>query len=200
MWLRIWTRIREAYDWAERVHFWPLVWKVIKEFFGWITGGGLLMTIAALIADWGAFGVFCAALLGVAVVGIIAIVWRVLHLSRPIEPPVSGPQDEFSERYPNLRVADHQAVLSLFEGDERDKLFPLLEVGKLTAWARPMYSGLPPGSGNAPLTKLPGETWASHIFFHIPSSGPGTINQTFIKTKGAVGIEMVRLTFEPRPN
>src|SRR5262249_35768190 len=50
---------------------------------------------------------------------------------------------------PDLRVADNSRVASLFESDERDKLFPLLEANKLTAWARPM-------KGNDALTSIPG--------------------------------------------
>ena len=39
---------------------------------------------------------------------------------------------------PDLRVADHKRVAALFESEERDKLFPLMESERLFVWARPM--------------------------------------------------------------
>lgn len=81
---KIWSRIREVYDWAERIHFWPLVWKFIKEGYGWITGGGLLMTVAAALADMSGFTILSAGLGGVVAMGVITIAWRMLHLSRPL--------------------------------------------------------------------------------------------------------------------
>jgi hypothetical protein len=77
---------------------------------------------------------------------------------------------------PDLRVADDSAALRLFDGPERDKLFPLLEAEHISAWARPMRVGQPP------LTSLPGTTWKSRQLHFFPKGRNGQCNQTFIKT------------------
>ncbi|MGB9368579.1 MAG: hypothetical protein WCE79_21470, partial [Xanthobacteraceae bacterium] len=87
---RILTRIREVYDWAERAHFWPTVWGAIKEAYGWITGGGLVMTVAAALAGWSYFAIFCAGLLGLAIVMLSVITLRVLHLSKGTAIPAAS--------------------------------------------------------------------------------------------------------------
>ncbi len=78
---------------------------------------------------------------------------------------------------PDLRVADNPRVIDLFEGDQRDKLFPLLEAEKLTAWARPMKSG------ELPLTRLPGNIWKSHFLLSLPKERQWDRAQSFIKTQ-----------------
>src|SRR5260370_1008383 len=81
-----------------------------------------------------------------------------------------------SDSLSDLRVADSPRVSRLFESDERDKLFPLLEAEKLTAWARPR-------KGNDPLGRLPGNIWKSHFLLSMPKEGQWDRAQTFIKTK-----------------
>ena len=77
---------------------------------------------------------------------------------------------------PDTRVADNARVCALFEGNERDKLFPLLEAEKITAWARPM-------KGDDHLKLLPGSTWRTHNFVFLPKQSPQTQNQTFVRLR-----------------
>jgi hypothetical protein len=185
MW-KVWTRIREAYDWGERSHFgWHVIWPYLKETFGLSTGAGVLMAVLASFRELSWFGILCSGLLGFVVVSVGYIAITQHRLNRRNKEAKEGEQTIFADAIPDLRVADSPSAVELFEGRERDKLFPLLETEKLMAWARPMYSGLPPGSGNAPLARLPGATWAGHVFFNYPSDGSSRmINQTFIRTKG----------------
>src|SRR5260370_13463975 len=83
----------------------------------------------------------------------------------------------FADSTPDLRVADDRLVIALFDGDERDKLLPLLEAEKVTAWARPM------GRGEPPLTKLSGQLWKTHYLLSLPREGQWNRAQTFLKTK-----------------
>jgi hypothetical protein len=87
-----------------------------------------------------------------------------------------------AEAIPDLRVADDPSVIALFEGQERDKLFPLLEAEKILAWARPMKGGAP--GEELPPTKISGAAWKSHFFLFLPRV-PGQFEraQTFVKTK-----------------
>ena len=101
MW-KVWTRIREAYDWAERAHFWPVLWKAIKEVYGWIVGGGLLMTIAAVFAEWSWFAIFCAGLLGAVAVAIVAILLRVWHLAPKGGTQIDTVESTSADNKPNL--------------------------------------------------------------------------------------------------
>lgn len=89
---------------------------------------------------------------------------------------------DIAEHIPDLRVADNPSVIELFDGNEKDKLFPLLEANKLTAWARPMR-GEAPGKEAAPVI-LKGDIWKTHYFdFHARVPGQFDRNQIFIKTK-----------------
>jgi hypothetical protein len=89
-------------------------------------------------------------------------------------PPQSKEPEDIADSYPNLRVADFPRVAELFDGD---KLIPLLEAGKITAWGRR-------GSGEPPLIKIPGNIWASNDLFRLPKMQEQTRNQTFIRPKG----------------
>lgn len=89
-------------------------------------------------------------------------------------PPQPKEPDDIADSYPNLRVADFPRVAELFDGD---KLIPLLEAGKITAWGRR-------GSGEPPLIKVPGNIWASNDLFRLPKMQEQTRNQTFIRPKG----------------
>lgn len=84
---------------------------------------------------------------------------------------------DFAEHIPDLRVADNPAIRALFEGAEGDKLLPLLEAEKITAWGRKGLEEPPP-------TKIPGTIWAGHYLFFLPHRGEGTKNQTFIRPNG----------------
>jgi hypothetical protein len=101
----------------------------------------------------------------------------------PSASPTASLLDDVAESIPDVRVADNPSVIDLFQGNERDKLFPLLEAEKLAAWARP-DKGPAPGV-EASLTKLVGSTWKSHYFVFYPRV-PGQFerNQTFVKGKG----------------
>jgi hypothetical protein len=77
---------------------------------------------------------------------------------------------------PDVRVADEPLVLALFENSERDKLLPLLEAGKIDAWARSGYD-------SPPLTKIPSVEWRTYFLAFLPQRQAGTINQTFFRIK-----------------
>jgi hypothetical protein len=77
---------------------------------------------------------------------------------------------------PTVRIADDPAVRFLFESSERDKLLPLLEIGKIEAWGRK-------GNGFPPLIRIPADHWRTHFLEFHPARGAG-INQTFLKVKG----------------
>jgi hypothetical protein len=85
--------------------------------------------------------------------------------------------DNLSDHYPDIRVADSNAAIALFSGAEGDKLIPLLEAEKISAWGRLMTGGAP--------TRIPGRVWRTNQLWFLPKNdGPGRINQTFIKSKG----------------
>jgi hypothetical protein len=86
-----------------------------------------------------------------------------------------GEPDDFSDSYPNVRIADTPAIIDLFRGSERPKLIGLLGSERLTSWARV--------SANIPSDHvvLDGKIWGSHSFKFIPKrDDPGTINQTYL--------------------
>lgn len=110
---KIFTRAKEVYDWAERAHFLPVVWEAIKKTYGYIAGGGVFMTVAAALAEWSGFAIFCAFLLGVVVVALTTIAWRVLYLSHEAAFTVfhggpAPPSQRFTpyEREQRLRAID----------------------------------------------------------------------------------------------
>jgi predicted nucleotide-binding protein len=91
--------------------------------------------------------------------------------------PPSELPDDISQAVPNLRVAEMPAVIQLFRGRDADKLMPLLEAEKITAWARPM------NPAELPLTKIPGTVWSTHYFLFTPKvPAQFARDQTFIKT------------------
>jgi hypothetical protein len=177
---------------GEHAHFGWVLLEAVLDIRGWlVTLGVWAVTFFGASLDMlrSPLNVWLVSLLAAACAAILYIAWCFFRLSYRTKgaqalPSVDKPTHLFADAIPDFRVADAPSAMKLFEGKERDKLFPLLEAERLTAWARPMYSGLPPGSGSAPLARLPGSTWATHVLFCLPSSGPGTINQTFIKTKG----------------
>lgn len=84
---------------------------------------------------------------------------------------------DIAESIPNVRVADCPSVVHLFESKEKDKLVPLLEAERLTAWARPMRVG------ETPPVKVSGGIWRTHFLLFCPkTAGQFEQNQTFIKT------------------
>jgi hypothetical protein len=83
---------------------------------------------------------------------------------------------DLTEYMPDLRLSDDPFVINLFEGRERDKLFPLLEAEQISAWARPMSGGEPP------LTRLSGSIWKTHYLVAMPKA-QFDHTQTFLKTR-----------------
>lgn len=78
---------------------------------------------------------------------------------------------------PDVRVADDLIVWGLFESSDRDKLFPLLEDGKIQAWGRL-------GNGFPPLMKIPHDLWRTNYIIRLAEPlVAGRINQTFLKSK-----------------
>jgi hypothetical protein len=86
---------------------------------------------------------------------------------------VNKEPNDVAESYGTVRVADHPAVVALFKGRERDKLIPLLEAERISAWGRKP-------TGNPAPTKIPGRLWASHYLHYVPRDETG-INQTYFR-------------------
>jgi hypothetical protein len=85
---------------------------------------------------------------------------------------------DIAASYPDIRVADTPPIIALFEGKQRDKLIPLLEAEKITAWGRPMG-----GRGEPPPIRLDGKLWRTHHLLFLPKTvGQFDINQTYLKT------------------
>jgi hypothetical protein len=117
--------------------------------------GFLGMTfIGATNMNWSAPTVILAALAAGALVSIIMMsvrmFWR-LSPARSVANASSTPSlmadyqsGKWTPSYPlpvglpDLRVADHKRVAALFESEQRDRLFPLMENETLFVWARPM--------------------------------------------------------------
>lgn len=108
---------------------------------------------------------------GLAIIGALLLVRREPKDQAPlISTPDAVP---FADSYGDIRVADYPAVLALFKDPERDKLIPLLEAEKISAWGRKPL-------GNPPPTKIPGTIWTSHYLFYLPRDEEG-INQTYVR-------------------
>jgi len=135
-----------------------------------------------LIGETSGWLPFWAWLLILAAILVAAMLEYSARKTRPDRKPhgrmvVTLPAD-LAEGIPNLRVADSPDALALFDAHEVDKTIPLLEAGKLKAWARRMG-----GLGEAPLLKLDGLIWQSHFLLFLPKvDGQWPRNQTFIKT------------------
>jgi len=83
-----------------------------------------------------------------------------------------------AEFIPDVRVADSLTAQRIFEGQDGDKLIPLLEAEKIFAWARPV------GRGEPPPIRIPGGTWRTNQLWCMPKGdNPHMRNQTFIKSK-----------------
>src|ERR1035437_2465984 len=145
--------------WADKA---PKVRDLIGETSGWLPFWAWLLILAAIL--------------------VAAMLEYSVRKTRPDRNPNVGKEIALSadlvESIPNLRVADSPAAIALFDGHERDKIVPLLEAGKLTAWARGM------GTGEPPLLKLDGSIWRSHYLQFLPKmqGEVKTKNQTFLKT------------------
>lgn len=129
-------------------------------------------------------------ILGVAclvIAWLIVFLWRLLgapyrlHLAASDEiarlKAAIPPDPTIADSYPDIRVADTPAVISLFESNERNKLVPLLEAEKIVAWARL-------GWGEPPLLKIPGNVWRSNHLVFYPMMNDQTRNQTFLLKNG----------------
>jgi hypothetical protein len=105
------------------------------------------------------------------------------RLVRELKPPPSlavgevahTKEDEYADEIPDIRIADDTAASSLFESNERDKLLPLLERGRIEAWGRL-------GNSHPPLMKIPSDAWRMNYLVCYPAP-TGGINQTFLKSK-----------------
>lgn len=120
-----------------------------------------------------------AIILAILVLGSFLWERRTHHMpkSMPSVPLNSISQNSLAHQVANLRVADDPAVVSLFDGDEGDRLLSLIEADEIITWARPM------GQGEPPLTKLSGDQWKAFSFRYMPKLNEQTKNQTFVKSK-----------------
>jgi hypothetical protein len=87
-------RLKEAWDWAERLHFGHVIWEGIKG-VGWSTGGGIFMSAAAGIANWSGFAVFFAGVTGFAAVAIGYVVVGLYRLNRNVAGQKTAQNDGF---------------------------------------------------------------------------------------------------------
>jgi hypothetical protein len=124
-------------------------------FTWWVSGP--IMAVCAVVAGWGFWPV------------VKDLKWRrtkrPVALSRPVNLP---------DGLPDLRVADHKQVAALFENQQRDILFPLMESEKLFVWARAM-------KGNDTLIRLAGSVWKTHFMLCLPKQDQWERAQTFVK-------------------
>jgi hypothetical protein len=111
---------------------------------------------------------------GLALLGYLIVEWLHNRAKQKKDGETTNLATEFDESFPDVRVADYPAVLALFEGHERDKLIPLLEAEKISAWARS-------GQGEPPPLRLPGNIWQSHYLVFFPKTVGLSKNQTFIR-------------------
>lgn len=91
------------------------------------------------------------------------------------------PSAPFIEDIPDLRVADSDLALALFESKERDRLLPLLEAEKLSSWARPMHG--PERGKDPPPVIIRGDVWRTHYLQSFPKTEGQFRAQTFLKTR-----------------
>lgn len=174
-------------------------WKIFKAgehaHFGWILleyffdlRGWLISFVVWAVTFFGAsldlfrspLNVWLLSLLAAACASILYIAVCFFQMrANPADAELTGKiaSIEYAEHVPDVRVADDAAALALFDGRASDRLLPLLEVEKITAWGRPM------GPGEPPLTTIPGATWKTHKFLYLPRGAQNTRNQTFLKTK-----------------
>jgi hypothetical protein len=160
--------------------------------WGGITGAGLLGAIfeyrgSKMTFGEGWQGVVLSGLAYTAVAWIAILILRLIFVApfqlwRTEKERADGlaelkAHDQDDSFIPNVRVADNPDAVKLFEGENGDKLIPLLEAERLSAWARPM------GSGEPPPIKVPGSIWRTHVLMFVPRAGEGTRNQTYVKTK-----------------
>jgi hypothetical protein len=135
------------------------------------TSGGLMMP------SWWLY-VFAAFAVGLLVTGWVMIIRR----RGQYEIGANSKIETFAEDTPDLRVADSSFVIALFDGNERDKLLPLLEAERLHSWGRPMRSEKI--GRDAALIILKSDVWRTHYLQHFPKEGQWERAQTFLKTKG----------------
>lgn len=87
-------------------------------------------------------------------------------------------QESILDCVADVRLADSQSLLGLFDSPQRDKLISLLIGERISSWARPM------GLGHQDLVRLKGSDWEIHYMVkHDPTSHPSSIHQTFFRTK-----------------
>jgi hypothetical protein len=176
-------RIIDFIDWAARVHFvgtmaWSLAgWAV--TFFGlslsgWDPG---LVWVGSIVVGAGCAIIFIAARTR----GTIQAD-AVSHVVKESTATPDSVPDLLAQYAPDLRVADSEWAICLFDGSVRDKLLPLLEQEKLLSWARPMHGG-EIGKEPAPVI-VAGKTWRTHSLHHFPAREGQFRAQTFLKTKG----------------
>jgi hypothetical protein len=128
--------------------------------------------------QWSPQMVVVAAFVVAACMAIIVAVVRLISFQHPsfAEKRINVVADDIWDELPDVRIADNPRACKLFESDASDKLFPLMESGRLTVWARPMR-------GDYKLLRLPGNTWRTHFLAFLPKQGEQTQHQTFVKTQ-----------------
>jgi hypothetical protein len=177
----IWKKIKPLVETGEHLHFGGMLLDLVFDWRVWLWGvlGGVVTLFTAAYDGRSVTDVLLAAVLGLAVFALFAaaviLLWRVKIRSLPVAMAQPVPsRSEFDSEIPDVRVADDPVAWGLFETNDRDKLFPLLEQGKIHAWGR---------LGNGPLTKIPADQWSTHYLDHRPADSPGRINQTFFRPK-----------------
>jgi hypothetical protein len=106
----------------------------------------------------------------------VSLDWPIRAIDQRMPDEASLPS-AIKEEIPDLRISDDPSIVALFEGAERDKLLPLLEIERIIAWGRPM------GPGDPPLTRISGRLWSTHFLLTLPKQGQWSESQSFLKTK-----------------
>jgi hypothetical protein len=177
-----WQRAKPVVETAEHLHLGATLLDLAFDWRVWVSaaGGGVVTLFTAAYDGRSVTDVLLAVALGIAIfalsaAGIITLVKRIR--SPAVQAIAPATQIESVNGAPDVRVADDLIVWGLFESSDRDKLFPLLEDGKVQAWGRL-------GNGFPPLMKIPQDLWRTNYIIRIAEPlVPGRINQTFLKTK-----------------
>jgi hypothetical protein len=175
------------FDRGARVDFAGTLLGYVFDWKGWVAGligggGGATTFLKAAIDGWSPLVVWVMAVVVAAALSVF-VYYFLLTVEKRRSPgatdsgstTASGGALNSIGAIPDVRAADDLIVWRLFESSERDKLFPLLEEGRIQAWGRL-------GNGFPPLMKIPAGTWrTNYIERHADPLVAGRINQTFLK-------------------
>jgi hypothetical protein len=176
------------HDWFWRVYDWV----ARLGFAGWLASifGGSVVAAIFNYEQWDPAIVLLAGLIAFATLAVVYLAFCFYLDRRNPKASIALASNEscaalpsdIADAIPDLRVADSDLVIALFDSSERDKLLPLLEGERLRSWARPMKGRHEPGK-DVDFVILKGEVWRIHYFQHFPKHDQWDRAQTFLKAK-----------------